>query len=118
VILLDTNAILWLVAGHKRAKNLADKTSGLLISPVSLWELAMLAELGRIRISKPVEDDERWVVDDPSSRALFREAASIGWTTDPFDRLLVAHASVRRFKLATGDSQIIDHLPASRVLVL
>ena len=90
MILLDTNAILWIVTGHKRVKHLSNKLAGkLIVSPVSLWELAMLEELGRIRITKPIEDDARWVVDDPSSRALFAQAARIGLTLFLMQRKII-----------------------------
>ena len=118
MILLDTNAILWLVTNHKRAKALAKFAGKFLVSPVSVWELAMLEELGRIRIRHAIEDDTRWVIDDPSSRLLFAEAARIGWTRDPFDRLIVAHALIRRLKLATGDSVMIDNLAKSQLVEL
>jgi PIN domain nuclease of toxin-antitoxin system len=38
------------------------------------------------------------------------------WTRDPFDRLLVAHARIRGWKLATGDAALLDELrPSERV---
>jgi len=43
VILLDTNALLWVYTGHARGRTLA-RASGLYISPVSLLELAFLEE--------------------------------------------------------------------------
>ena len=104
--------------GHKRAKPLLKKSAQLVVSPVSLWEISMLIELGRVQIDRPVEDDERWTVDDLSSRALFSEARGVSWTRDPFDRLLVAHAAVRRCAFATGDALILASLPPARVVAL
>jgi PIN domain nuclease of toxin-antitoxin system len=42
----------------------------------------------------------------------------VTWTHDPFDRLIVAHARVRRHRLATADSVLLEHLPASAVVEL
>jgi PIN domain nuclease of toxin-antitoxin system len=40
-------------------------------------------------------------------------AAIIGRATrDPFDRLIVAHARVRKWRLATGDGGFLRHLRA------
>jgi PIN domain nuclease of toxin-antitoxin system len=42
----------------------------------------------------------------------------VGWTRDPFDRLLVAHAFYRGWRLATGDHDLIERLGAERCLVV
>lgn len=115
MILLDTNALIWLEAGHPRAKKLAKTSAALAISPASLLELQFLAELGRLRLKHSsviteLSDDERWVVDEPSAAAWFESARSLSWTRDPFDRLIVAHAIMRGWKLATGDALLIDNL--------
>jgi len=56
-------------------------------------------------------DDPRWTLDSPSSEVLFRNAADVDWTRDPFDRLLVAHARCRRLRMATGDRFLLKKLP-------
>ena len=55
-------------------------------------------------------DDDRWLLDDPPAAAWFETATHLGWTRDPFDRLLAAHAQFRGWKLATGDRALLDHL--------
>jgi PIN domain nuclease of toxin-antitoxin system len=114
VILLDTNAALWLQQGNARTQALL-RTGQLYLSPATLLELQFLLEAGRIRLRRGVTldtlaDDERWLLDDPPSVSWFEAAIDLGWTRDPFDRLLVAHASYRRWRLATADEEIIDHL--------
>lgn len=49
---------------------------------------------------------------------LFDAAADLGWTRDPFDRLIVAHAQLRGWRLATGDRLILTELPANSVIGL
>jgi len=87
---------------------------------VSLLELRTLEEIGRLDVSRsgPLEDDMRFTIDDPSSVSLFEAAADLPWTRDPFDRLIVGHALMRGWKLATADARIREHLPTNAVVEL
>ena len=123
MILLDTNALIWLHRHDERAAPLARGSARLYVSPASLLELQFLWEVGRVRLKrsstlKDVVHDDRWVIDDPPSATWFEEAASVGWTRDPFDRLLVAHARMRRWPLATSDQRVIAQLRKGEVLEL
>ncbi len=112
VILLDTNALIWLSQGHSRARPLL-RAGRIYISPASLLELQFLHEIDRIRLTGGVEavaHDDRWTMDDPSAVSWFLEAAELSWTRDPFDRLIVAHARLRGWKLATGDERLLKKL--------
>lgn len=120
MILLDTNALLWLDQNHRRARSLARTTAPLAVSPATLLELQFLLEAGRIRLRsgtvRALLDDERWDVDQPPSLDWFDRATEESWTRDPFDRLIVAHARLRRWKLATGDLTILGQLrPSERM---
>ena len=119
VILLDTNALIWLDQHHARTRALA-RARRLYVSPASLLELQFLIEAGRIRLRggtvEDIANSPRWSVDEPPSGAWFSRAANVGWTRDPFDRLIVAHAGLRAWKLATADRALIERLPeAARV---
>lgn len=123
MILLDTNAILWLLTGHPRAGPIRDGRHRLVASPVSLLELQLLIEVGRLELAAGVDlaahiSQRGWRLDSPTSQALFEAAIAVGWTRDPFDRLLVAHAHLRRWRLATGDRMLIAGLPAEDVVAL
>ncbi len=115
VILLDTNALIWLERGHKRARPLL-RRAALAVSPATLLELRFLDEAGRIRIRggglDGLVNDERWVVDEPPATSWFLRASEVAWTRDPFDRLIVAHARVRGWPLATADETLLAHLGA------
>lgn len=122
MILLDTNAVIWLVQRHARAQPLL-KLPRLFVSPATLLELQFLEESGRLRAAAGraadlVAHDPRWRIDDVSSRKLFEAAGELAWTRDPFDRLIVAHAQVKGWKLATGDTRLIDRLAGSDVVPL
>jgi PIN domain nuclease of toxin-antitoxin system len=122
VILLDTNALIWIDAGNPRARALLGRRDRLYVSPASLLELQFLHEAGKLRLRKGtvhwVMDDDRWLVDEPPPSAWFLRAVDVSWTRDPFDRLVVAHAQVRRWRLATSDGNIVDHLGSAASLEL
>jgi PIN domain nuclease of toxin-antitoxin system len=122
VILLDTNALIWLHQRDRRTRAL-EKNVTLYASPASLLELQILVEAGRLRLRpgysvEQLVGDARWLLDDPPSADWFSQAIEIGWTRDPFDRLLVAHADLRGWRLATGDVQLAARLGVPRSLEL
>ena len=121
MILLDTNALIWVHTGHPRGRALA-REHGLYISPVSLLELSFLEEAKRVRLAPSaraaLSQDPRWAIDNPMSIDLFDAAIDLPWTRDPFDRLIVAHARVRGWRLATGDRKILGKLPETSVIAL
>jgi PIN domain nuclease of toxin-antitoxin system len=123
VILLDTHALLWLDRGHPRSRPLARWAGRLYVSPACLLEVTLLSEVARIRLRRgatpaTLAQDDRWLVDSPSSVAWFEAAWSLSWVHDPFDRLLVAHAEHRGWRLATADSELLTRLGPKRTLEL
>jgi PIN domain nuclease of toxin-antitoxin system len=70
MILLDTNAVLWLHHGHRRGQRLENHAGQLYVSPASLLEIQFLVEAGRIRLRTgaavgDLGDDDRWAMDNP-----------------------------------------------------
>ncbi len=122
MILLDTHAVIWLAQGHRRARVL-EPLPRLYLSPITLLEVQFLAEIGRLRMSPgrsaaSLADDERWRVDEPPALKWIAAACPLDWTRDPFDRLLVAHARVRGWRLATADEALLERLADTEVLPL
>ena len=122
MILLDTNALIWLLQRHRRARVL-DRHPRLQMSPASLLELQLLVEAGRLTLARgqttsAVIQDPRWRLDEPPAGSWFEIACELAWTRDPFDRLIVAHARLRGWKLATADSLLREHLAPREILVL
>jgi PIN domain nuclease of toxin-antitoxin system len=120
VILLDTNALIWLEQGHARSRVLLDLERQLYVSPATLLELQFLIDVGRIRLRggtlERLANDDRWLVDDPPAAAWFNQAHDLSWTRDPFDRLLVAHARLRGWRFATADTALLKRFkPSDRV---
>jgi PIN domain nuclease of toxin-antitoxin system len=114
VILLDTNALIWLDQGHPRATPLVRGARRLYISPATLLELQFLHESGRVRLpkgdSQALAVDDRWTLDDPPAATWFAAALDLSWTRDPFDRLIAAHARLRGWRLASGDETLLKRL--------
>jgi len=129
LILLDTHAILWAAEQTsdlgREAEALIDQASredALFVSPISAWELAMLAEKGKLAFSEGVDA----FVGDFFSRA----GVSIAEITptvavaagqlqnihgDPADRLLVATARAFGLPLLTADRLILAYAAAGHV---
>lgn len=122
LILLDTNAVIFVLTNHRRARPLQRHFGRLRFSPFVLLEMRVLEEAGRGRAAKHPEEvasrDARWVVDEPPLNGVIAAALGLGWTRDPFDRLITAHAISRNLRLATADADILQHLPARMVLAL
>ena len=115
-VLLDTHFLIWLVLGSKRLGEFPwlDRYRPWGVSPISLLEIQLLAEIGRLTVRNPefssaVMEDSRFTVDDIPLVAVTRHAIKLGWTRDPFDRMLVAHSLARRVPLCTVDRRIRDH---------
>ena len=122
-VLLDTHVLLfWLsgagsmTAAQERAVTDASPDSPLLVSDISLWEVAMLSVRGRIALRLPLRDWLEAAVAPPLVRrlsispAVASEVASLpeSFPRDPADRIIVASARVAGARLATQDQRIID----------
>jgi PIN domain nuclease of toxin-antitoxin system len=120
--LLDTHVLLGWVNGadtlsraQARAVATASAEAPLRVSDISLWEIATLAELGRIRLGLPLRDWLEAAVAPPLvervgiSPAIAAQVASLPahFHRDPADRILVATALVLGATLVTSDRAII-----------
>lgn len=112
---LDTHVVVWLYAGDLRRFSPAVRRrldrEELRISPMAALELQYLHEVGRIseNASIVLADLARTLglgqaEGDFSSVAA--TALGLGWTRDPFDRLIVAHAALHGVTLLTKDRTI------------
>jgi len=114
----DTHTVLWLYAGEidrlgKKAAEAIDAYN-LMISPMVRLEMQFLNEIGRIkekpeRIVKALATDFGIRVCDDPFELVIEAAESIYWTRDPFDRMIVAQATLARTHLITKDEQMRKH---------
>jgi PIN domain nuclease of toxin-antitoxin system len=120
--LLDTHILLYWLEGGKRLsraqKRVIDRASAenaLLVSDITLWEIATLYELGRIRLGLPLRDWLEAAVAPPLvervgiSPAIAAEMAVLPPTfhRDPADRVLAATARLTGACLLTVDERIV-----------
>ena len=121
--LLDTHILIrWLSdrsqlsSRQSQVIETADADSPLLVSDISLWEVATLHSLGRIRLSIPLREWLEKAVAPPLVRrlgispAIAAEMAALpDWFhRDPADRILVATARTLGATLLTQDRRIVD----------
>jgi PIN domain nuclease of toxin-antitoxin system len=122
-VLLDTHVLLFwlsgagsLTAAQEQVVTDASPDEPLLVSEISLWEIAMLSARGRIALRLPLRDWLEAAVAPPLVRrlsispAVAAEVVSLpeSFPRDPADRIIAASARVAGARLATQDQRIID----------
>lgn len=119
--LLDTHVWVWWMLGDSRLsarerEALDELPSGSRpgLCDISLWEVALLVQLGRLRLDADLEEWLRIAASPaavellPITPAVVAEMTRLPATfhQDPADRLIVATARARGLPLATHDSRI------------
>jgi PIN domain nuclease of toxin-antitoxin system len=113
-LLLDTHAALWWLSEDERfseaaADQLTDETNQILLSTVVVWEVAIKRSLGKLEAP---EDLASTLLDaglQPLPVSLDHAAAieRLPWHhRDPFDRMLVAQASIEGAALVSHDEAL------------
>jgi PIN domain nuclease of toxin-antitoxin system len=124
--LLDTHVLLWLLGAADRVPDdvraeLADRENELVVSAASAIEISTKVRLGKLDAPTLPATLTRRVADlGASALPITVEhgllAGTLRWEhRDPFDRLLVAQATLEELVLVTVD-RAITSLPAPRVL--
>ena len=115
---LDTHIVCWLYEGRTELLTPAALQVielGLLqVSPVVQLELTYLHEIGRINregsyVLDALAKDIGLSVADVSLAQVMKIAGTLTWTRDPFDRMIVAHATVADAALVSKDRLIRKH---------
>ena len=118
MIYLDTHVVVWLYAGlttkfSPEIKTLLN-THDVLISPIVRLELQYLHEIGRVAVDcETITADLAQKIGLAVCAKPFNEvvtrATKLFWTRDPFDRIIVAHASLDENLLLSKDQTILDN---------
>ena len=118
-LLLDTHVWFWALTDPERLARraqtaLEDADNELWLSPVSVWELHLLAERGRVVLdAAPAEWIERELVrfpvrDAPLTRAVALRSRLVSLPhDDPADRFIVATAAIDGHRLVTADDRLL-----------
>jgi PIN domain nuclease of toxin-antitoxin system len=117
-VVLDTHALLWLVAtpeavSPQAREVLAHRTCTLWVSAASAWEIAIKTRLGRLDGEPLLSAWSDIIVGMTASELPIESADAIfagrlPWEhRDPFDRMLVAQATRRNLTIATRDNTIL-----------
>ena len=119
---LDTQVIVWLYVDPQRAWPAPARqllsTGNLRFAPMARLELRYLYEIGRIKVAPEellTELSEKLDLSEcelPFGRVV-DIAEQIVWTRDPFDRLIVAYATLAQAPLVTADHLIRERFPAA-----
>ena len=119
VIRLDTHAVVWLYTGEierftPEGQRLLESEQ-LTVSPIVQLELTYLHEIGRLKVGGAdilgdLESRVRLYTVNQPLLAVVQAAASLDWTRDPFDRLIVGDAVAANCPLLTKDDAILANL--------
>lgn len=119
--LLDTHVWVWwmlgdsrLSAGEREALDALPGDQRPALCDISLWEVALLVQLGRLRLDDGLEDWLRIAASPPTIQLLPITSAVVvemnrlpaRFHQDPADRLIVATARAAGLPLATHDTRI------------
>ncbi len=114
--LLDTNVLLWAAIGKsdlgRRAANIVMREPNLYYSAISVAELTMKQQAGKLRMAPSFVDDlanqgfKRLGFNDQHALAITRFGSLVGH--DPFDRLIVAQAAAENYQLVTADRMLLS----------
>ena len=120
MVMLDTHVAIALYEGRTGGLGLPAKRAIdrdiVTISPAVLLEIELLHEIGRLRegattISERLAEDLSIRVATERFADVAAEALSLGFTRDPFDRLIVAHAALAKAALITQDALLRYRYP-------
>jgi len=120
LILLDTHVVIWLAQDYRRISRRAlatieearAKDGRLAVSDITLFEIALLANHGRIQLKPDAETvltevDRRFIV-LPITAQIALQAFELpaSYPNDPVDRVIGATALIEDIPLLTADRQI------------
>jgi PIN domain nuclease of toxin-antitoxin system len=118
MIVVDTHALIWdaltpdrLSATAQRALSDANAGDGLLICDISLWEIAMFIQKGRVQVDVDCQSFINLILQANKTRvqpitpliAALSVQLPAGINKDPADRLIVATALAENTPLLTAD---------------
>lgn len=126
-LLLDTHVLLWAAGSpdqlpHDARALMEDPDNALVFSPASLWEIVIKRSLGRADFQVDARVLRRGLLDNSymelpitSEHTVFIDSLP-PIHKDPFDRILIAQATVEGITLVTSDALIAQYPGPIRVV--
>ncbi len=132
MIVVDTHVLIWTLQNDKRLGPDARKTivaaqsGGIHVSAITVWEIALLAQKGKLGLGREVGE---WIdaelalsgiVLAPIIPAIATDSVRLPgvFHADPADRLIIATARHAGLPLLTADRAILDYGAAGYVSVV
>lgn len=123
-LLLDTHTYLWWLGDPRRLSSqaremLEDRSVSAFVSMASFWEIAIKSSLGKLTLTRGVEQLEAELGEDGLTLLPIRAVHCGGVVglpfhhRDPFDRLLVSQALQEGMTVLSGDA-VFDAYGVSR----
>ncbi|OGG14990.1 twitching motility protein PilT [Candidatus Gottesmanbacteria bacterium RIFCSPHIGHO2_01_FULL_39_10] len=130
MILLDTQALIWLTGDKKKLslkalryieKSISKKE--IFVSSFSIWEISLLVKKGRLRLSTDIES---WIqqIEDlnifkfiPVNNEIAIKSVFLpgSFHQDPADRIIIATALVYGASIVTSDRRILKYPQAQTI---
>ena len=130
MIVLDTHALIWAIADDARLGEAARaaieetaQTDRVAVSAITPWEIAMLAEKGRLRLGREVQSwidaalalPGIWLAPIEPAIAIDSVRLPGEFHADPADRIIVSTARYLDAPLVTADGAILSYAAAGHV---
>lgn len=121
--LLDTHVALWIIFGSNRlnidefkSRFLGSNSSRLVFHQVSIWEIQIKYELGKLELPKAPKDFLNKAIEESGFQkscieddAIFFHQKLPSIHKDPFDRMLIAHSAINAWPLITADKLMQEY---------
>jgi PIN domain nuclease of toxin-antitoxin system len=117
-LLLDTHIFLWWADEPEKLSSVAlsslkDEKNDLILSVVSVWEIQVKIQLGRLKLSQSLteliesqqQNNDLQILPIGLSHVLALDALPFHHK-DPFDRLLIAQSIVENLTIVTADEKL------------
>ncbi len=115
-LLLDSHIVLWWLSDDKRLSRkahwLIERADEVFVSAATTWELVVKASLGKLRMPEGFLEvvEEQGFTHLPITPLHALAVRSLPWHhRDPFDRILLAQATVQGLGLVSGNEALAPY---------
>lgn len=122
-LLLDTNVLLWWLADSPRlsrdARKIITSSPVVFVSAATTWEIEIKRALGKLKAPEDLEEELSASHFVPLAITVAHSIAAAKLPRhhdDPFDRMLIAQASLEGLTLVTSDRKLGDYGSITRLV--